>query len=168
MELPIGISAWVSAPITYQVKYLDFETRTYTETFACIQCSKEYVEKAGNTLAKALETLTSQIEKIPYVGSVLAAIVDFGALWYAYASLNSDGSVTFQFAYHYCGTKAGGIDLTAVPLPGVKPDTWNGIVNNLTSGIRMISGTKIRSFSADSKKISDKLIGNAPKGKPQK
>jgi hypothetical protein len=65
--------------------------------------------------------------------------MEVGAHWYSAASLNSDGSLTLQFAYHYCGTKAGGIDLTASPVPGVDPKRWFSVVNNLMRGIKSLS-----------------------------
>jgi hypothetical protein len=49
-------------------------------------------------------------------------------------------SVTLLFAQHYAGTKAGGVDVTAWPLPGVDPNVWSPAVNGLMAAIQGLRG----------------------------
>jgi len=138
MGWPIGVSARVTPPVKYTVNYFN-GPQAYTEPFVLVTCSKEYVIAAGASLEATLAQVSAAVSTIPGVGAAIASIVQLGYHWYAGASLNSDGSVNFQFAYHYCGTKAGGIDLTATPLPGVDPRLWFGIVNGLIRGLKTLT-----------------------------
>jgi hypothetical protein len=138
MQIVPGVTGWVSQPTTYTMHYLN-GNGTYTERFAVIQCDAHYVAAMGGALAPVLHAVSGALAAIPAVGNVLAGILQFGAKWYGRASLNPDGSCTFEFAYHYAGTKAGGIDLTAVPIPGVNPNFWNGAVDTLMHGISMLN-----------------------------
>lgn len=145
-----GVSGKVTAPITYTMQYFDGR-RTYQEPFALINCSPAYVASVGGQVAAAIGSLNT----IPVVGNALSFIIGAGASWYGAASLNADGSVTFMFSYHYCGTKAGGVDLTAWPLPGVAPNTWNATVNALISAINAVNGRTFADAAATRMADSD-------------
>ncbi len=134
-----GVQGWISAPTTYTMTYLNGQ-QTYTEPFTCIVGSPEWVATAGATIADVMGKLDAVLAAIPVIGPAVAGLVSIGSAWYGYASLNPDGSVTLEFASHYVGTKAGGVDVTAWPVPGVPPNTWFGILNDLRSGIHMLDG----------------------------
>jgi hypothetical protein len=133
--LPAGVSVAVSRPTRYTMTYLN-GPRTYTEPFAMITCSREYVATVGTAVSSVIGSLNA----IPVVGQALSAIAGFGAAWYGHASLNPDGSITLLFAQHYAGTKAGGIDVTAWPLPGVDPNVWGHAVQGLMAAIQGARG----------------------------
>lgn len=171
MQLPIGVRGWVSAPYTYSMTYLN-GVYTYTEPFACLDLNQAYVFAAGAALEAAVGQLCSAVTAIPYVGPALAGIIELGFHWYASASLNPDGSLTLLFSYHYCGTKAGGIDLTASPLPGVNGEYWDRLVNSMISGIKGLSSMyRVQSMSDSMQPAIDFAVqgkadeGNAPERK---
>lgn len=129
-----GVSGRVTGPIKYTMNYFNGPF-TYRESFAEITCSAGYV----NAMGGGVQAVIAGLNAIPYVGPALSAIASFGAHWYGNASRNPDGSITFFFAYHYAGTKAGGIDLTAWPIPGVDASHWQGVVNGLITAIRTLN-----------------------------
>ena len=134
-QFPAGVSAHVSAPTTYQMQYVN-GTNSYTEQFVVIQFGPAYVAAAGASLAGAVHSVALSLQAVPVLGQALGALVELAAAWYGAQSLESDGSVKLELAYHYAGTKAGGVDLTAWPVPGVDYRLWQGMVNGLINGIQ--------------------------------
>jgi len=134
-QFPAGVSAYVTAPTSYSMQYVNGKN-TYKEEFVVIQFGSAYVAAAGASLAGAVHSLALAMQAVPLVGQAVGALVELAAGWYASQSLEPDGSVKLELAYHYAGTKAGGADLTAWPLPGVDYRLWQGMVNGLINGIR--------------------------------
>lgn len=158
MLFPPGISAAVSDPKTYTLKYPTPPfLRTYTEQFALVTCSPQYVAAAGASVQAVVGELAIALGAVPLVGSALAAIVEFGVYWYGHASLNQDGSLTLQFAYHQCGTKAGAIDITYL---GVNADAWTQVVNALLNGMAdcQKSGGEIERVTTADLQIHDNTV----------
>jgi hypothetical protein len=123
-----GISIGSSGLTTYTIQYFN-GARTYTERFALIRFEPFYVAAAGGSVAAAINAAAGALATIPVVGEALGGLLELAASWYGGASVDADGSLTVQLAYHYCGTKAGGVDLTAQPVPGVNSNQWAGTVN---------------------------------------
>jgi hypothetical protein len=138
---PLGVSISLSAPTTYSMTYLSAtfpftQTITYTETFALVRLDQSYVAAAGGAIGAAVDAVSAWLLTVPVVGAAISGLLQYAAEYYSTASLNPDGSVTLQLAYHYCGTKAGGVDVTATPYPGVPTDQWQGVVN----GVQRLAG----------------------------
>jgi hypothetical protein len=129
---PSGISISVSAPTTYQMQYAN-GSQTYTETFALVRLDQTYVNALGGAIAAAVNAAAAWLATIPAVGDAVAGFLELAASYYSAESLNPDGSVTVMLADHYCGTKAGGVDLTAWPVPGVNATQWDGVVRGVQS-----------------------------------
>lgn len=127
-----GVSVSASGPSQYTINYLN-GPRTYTERFALIRFEAGYVAAAGGSVAGAIHAAAGALAAIPVVGAALGGLLELAASWYGAASVDPDGSVTVLLAYHYCGTRAGGVDLTAWPVPGVPSDRWEGVVNGFLS-----------------------------------
>lgn len=123
-----GVTVGASGPTTYTVHYAN-GSQTYTERFAIVGFSASYVAAAGGAIGAVVQSAASALAAIPYVGPALAGFVELAAGWYASASLEPDGSVSLLLAPHFCGTKAGGVDLTAWPIPGMDPRAWALVVD---------------------------------------
>lgn len=167
-QFPAGVSAHVSAPTSYSIGYIN-GTNTYKEEFVVIQFGSAYVAAAGASIAGAVHSLALSMQAIPLLGQALGGLIELAASWYTAQSLEPDGSVKLQLAYHYAGTKAGGVDLTAWPLPGVDYRLWQGMVNGLINGIRQ-AGSPVRQgleagTDASAHPVTD-IDGSAPLGRP--
>jgi hypothetical protein len=148
-----GMQMWTTPPVTHTITYIT-GPRTYTEPFVCMQCPSAWVETVGGSIAGVMAELDSVLSAIPVVGSAIAGLVNLSTAWYGYASLNSDGSVTLEFAQHYAGTKAGGVDLTAWPVPGVDPNAWAAVLNALRAAAQEFN--RIRSGSFQSASVEER------------
>jgi hypothetical protein len=122
-----GVTLNRSNPTTYTMYYP--LPQSYTETFALLRLDRAYVAAAGGGVAAAVHTAAGWLAAIPAVGPAVGGLLELAAGYYSAESLNADGSVTVQIAYHYCGTKAGGVDPTAIW--GVDANQWFATVNGL-------------------------------------
>jgi hypothetical protein len=77
-NFPAGVRGHISKPTTYSMRYANGEF-TYTERFALITCSKEYVVAAGASISSAVHQLSAQVAAIPFIGVALAGIIEVGA-----------------------------------------------------------------------------------------
>jgi hypothetical protein len=128
---PSGVSVSLSGWTTYQMNYLN-GARTYNEVFALVRLEQAYVAAAGGAIGAAVNTVAAWLTAVvPVFGPAIAGLLELAAGYYSVASLNPDGSVTVMLADHYCGTKAGGLDVTATPYPGMRTDTWEGVVRGV-------------------------------------
>lgn len=167
-QFPAGVSASVSAPTKYSMHYVN-GTNSYTEEFVVVQFGSAYVASAGASLAGAVHGLALSMQAVPLVGQALGAFVELAAAWYASQSLEPDGSVKLELAYHYAGTKAGGADLTAWPLPGVDYRLWQGMVNGLINGIRHAGAPVRQGIESPAEPVeltAPGAAGSAPLGRP--
>ncbi len=80
---------------------------------------------------------------VPVVGPALAGFLELAVSWYSVASVEPDGSLNILMAPHFCGTKAGGVDLTAWPLPGIDPGAWGRVVTGLRRAGWMAEATDL-------------------------
>lgn len=143
MEIIPGVRASVTAPYTYEMTYLDGK-RTYRDPFLLLRVSKEIVNDVQSVIDEMINSMCSQLESAPPVygipvGQILAFAMKAGNYWYKYASRESDGSIVLQFAQHYVGTKAGGVDITAGfgPIGIVDPNAWQRTLN---AAMKAVSG----------------------------
>ncbi len=163
-QLIPGVTGTISPPTTYTMHYLNGPF-TYTERFAVLNVSPAYVATIGGGIEAVIGGIAAAVAAIPFVGPALAGIVEFGFHWYASSALNPDGSATFLFAYHFAGTRAGGIDLTASPLPGVPPAAWNALINTLQQGLS--HGPRLNAPGAPGLADAETSAGISLGGSPQ-
>lgn len=142
MQIFPGVSYTVTAPVQYTMNYFN-GSFTYNEPFVIFDFSKEVVDKyllAADTWVHGvsaffLNTGTGgaavTLGLSAAVCSAVAAITEVAYNAIKGWVLNRDGSVSLCISYHYAGTRNGGIDLTATPIPGFDPNHWNKIVNGL-------------------------------------
>lgn len=155
MQIIPGLSGFTSNPVNYTMRYANplppfYQDIDYRERFAVLNISSGYVNAAGGVIDKIINAAISDVEAaasggavatsgaaaipaaaLTVLAEVLRALYNWGSSWFKKVVLNSDGSLTIEIAYHYCGVPAGGLDLTAWPLPGVPTATWTQVVNNL-------------------------------------
>lgn len=142
MNLLNGVNFTVTGPVKYKVTYFNGQFE-YTEPFVILDFSKQIVDGylqqadtwvhgvatffagAGNTGAAATLGISAA------VCNTIAVIIEVGYGTLKNWVINSDGSVSLAVAYHYAGTRNAGIDLTATPIPGVDPNDWYAVVNQL-------------------------------------
>jgi hypothetical protein len=144
---PNGYRGWVTGPQSYTMTYLNGQ-RSYTEPFACILIPPPVVQQVEGAINAAVTEVCADLASfdpggIP-VGPALGAVIELGTQWYEHASQNPDGSITLCFADHFAGTQAGGIDLTAWPLPGVDGGAWAGAVSGLMRAIQTANSVLMR------------------------
>lgn len=150
-QLLPGVQLWASQPVTYEVSYID-GTRRYTESFAVLSLSREYVASISASVAALVHQVAGAVATIPVAGPALAGFLELAVAWYSGASIEADGSLNILMAPHFCGTKAGGIDLTAWPVPGVDPGAWGHVV----AGLR-----RAGSLAAENDLVEGQLAGRA-------
>ena len=87
-------------------------------------------------------------------------------------AVNADGSVSLCLSYHYTGTRNAGMDLTAVPVPGLDVNQWFGLVNGLMRNrTNSIRATELGIENEPLLKISELdnfLINGQTEGSPVK
>jgi len=129
-DLAPGVRLSATQPCDYEMSYAD-GTRRYREPFAILGLSAAYVAAVGGGVAAVVHQAAGAVAAIPVAGPALAGFLELAVAWYSAASLEPDGSLNVLVAQHYCGTKAGGMDLTAWPIPGVDPGAWQKVVGGM-------------------------------------
>ncbi|GAB3428221.1 hypothetical protein NX773_06080 [Massilia solisilvae] len=149
MDLVKGVTVWVSAPLKYDMTYFNGR-QTYTEQFLCIKCASGYVQVAQGAIDQVVASVAKSLSSLPPVpvagfpvpvGQLLAEALKFVVGYYENASKEADGSVILELAPHYVGTKAGGLDITAWPFPGVDPATWRSVLSSARNALTSVQGT---------------------------
>jgi hypothetical protein len=138
IEFPDGVSVSVTGPVTYTMYYpiYPISPHTFTESFVYVVLDSSYVSAADDAIDGAVDAVAAWLSTLPTIGDAAAGFLELAARYYTSDSQNPDGSVTVMLAQHYVGTKAGGMDITAVPLPGVNADSWAAVLN----GVRALAG----------------------------
>lgn len=135
-----GIKGYISAPVTYTMYYAD-GPQTYRENFAVLQIGNQYTNGASIAaealIAEVTAALVASGTATAGIGTALAPLANAAMHWLKDMIFNPDGSVTLQFAYHYCGTAKAGLDPTFWP-GGLDPKLWFNLVQHLSSAIKMI------------------------------
>ena len=136
MELLPGVDLGYSDPTTYTMTYANGQ-QTYTEVFALLTASPQYMAAVNAEVQALLLQLSAQaVEVPPPFGEVIAGLIEIGGNWLWQQQLNPDGGLTLQLAHHYCGTRFAGVDVTAWPWPNIGWQVWNPIVDGLIATAR--------------------------------
>jgi hypothetical protein len=142
MQIINGVSYNVTAPVKYSMQYA-FEKVVYNEPFVIIDFSKAAAQQYLDTFDNWVHGISAFFLGTGATGAAatfgisagvcaaIAGIVEFAGNAIKGWAINDDGSVSLCLSYHYAGTRKGGMDLTAVPLPGLDPNEWYRIVNSL-------------------------------------
>ena len=142
MKIINGVTYTVTAPVKYSMQYA-FEKIEYNEPFVILdfspQAAKQYLDTFDSWVhgiavffgTTGVGGAAATFGLSAAICGAIAGIVEVAGGAIKGWAVNADGSVSLCLSYHYAGTRNAGMDLTAVPVPGLDVNQWYGLVNGL-------------------------------------
>lgn len=130
-----GVSVMAAGNHSYSMNYFN-GTYSYNEPFTFVRLDQSIMAQVGQVISTALASVAAALTGQVQLAAAFKFLVDQGGNWLRGVALEPDGSLVIYLANHYCGTRSGGVDLTATPFPGVPHQVWSGLVQ----GLRVVAG----------------------------